>query len=154
MKVRGSSMSSRLRRLLIVVHSCPYQSCLTTTTRKGCATSRSAASDEHSLTLRLLDLQKRKLQNRAAQRNFRERKEQHVHTLEARVAEQDLELETLRAIIDRCVTSLVYFGPFHISVHLLTTIPLDLRPRTKRCEEAKTFHPAGLHQSRLLRPQR
>lgn len=44
---------------------------------------------------------KRKLQNRAAQRAFRERKEKHLADMEARVKVQDVELEELRQAIRR-----------------------------------------------------
>ncbi|KAI5477338.1 bZIP transcription factor (AP-1) [Pseudohyphozyma bogoriensis] len=45
--------------------------------------------------------QKRKVQNRAAQRAFRERKENHVKELEDKVAEQDRMLSNYRDIIER-----------------------------------------------------
>lgn len=46
--------------------------------------------------------EKRKLQNRAAQRAFRERKEKHLAELEARVEAQDAILASCRGTIHRC----------------------------------------------------
>lgn len=47
---------------------------------------------------------KRKLQNRAAQRAFRERKERHVIDLEEKVVQQDAELAQYKELIDSYVS--------------------------------------------------
>lgn len=46
---------------------------------------------------------KRKLQNRAAQRAFRERKERHVIDLEEKVVQQDADLAQCRELIEQYV---------------------------------------------------
>jgi hypothetical protein len=46
---------------------------------------------------------KRKIQNRAAQRAFRERKERHVVDLEEKVVQQEAELAQCRELIDQYV---------------------------------------------------
>ena len=48
---------------------------------------------------------KRKLQNRAAQRAFRERKEKHTADLEERVKVQEAQLDAFKEILRRCVAS-------------------------------------------------
>jgi hypothetical protein len=46
-------------------------------------------------------VQKRKLQNRAAQRAFRERKEKHVRDLEDKVAAQAEQMGFMRDMLER-----------------------------------------------------
>lgn len=59
--------------------------------------------------------QKRKRQNRAAQRAFRERKEKHVRDLEVKAAVQDEQLLVFRGIVSQSV-HLPLCGPRRIAV--------------------------------------
>jgi hypothetical protein len=71
---------------------------------------------------------KRKLQNRAAQRAFRERKEKHLADMEARVKVQDIELAELRKAIQRYAAFPHCFARYSLTLSL----PLASLPRTKR----------------------
>lgn len=106
-----------------------------------------SADDDH------LDAEKkRKLQNRAAQRAFRERKERHVAELEERVKLQEEQLREWVLVIRRCVTlegdSCFAWFP-HEETHDLT--PLDQSRRRER-SLATRGGPAG-HRRAFICPQ-
>ncbi|KAK4055530.1 BZIP domain-containing protein [Microbotryomycetes sp. JL201] len=70
--------------------------------RPGKRGRRRKDDDEHLLDRDDLDLNtKRKLQNRAAQRSFRERKERHLQDLERRVIDQTEQITALKSVCQK-----------------------------------------------------